>query len=174
MNTKVEGGRIQLHWSSAILLRHSLEIPENGPAGIYLWGFKNRDREVLWYVGKATARTGVYRRLRQHFLNAMSGQYQIPQGFLNGEFVSDECSKSGWSMTTTKGAVRERLASWDSTLPILKAAHSFANSCFARFAEFGGDAKQLSQVESAVIRDLKPLINKRRGSTRLRLEHLGL
>jgi hypothetical protein len=80
----------KLEWGARFPLSDSFMQYEQY-SGIYLWGFDSPKGEVIWYVGKS--KKGVHSRLAKHYLDIMSGQYQIPTGFLNDGFKGDECAK---------------------------------------------------------------------------------
>jgi hypothetical protein len=130
--------------------------------GLYLWGFDDRRGEVIWYVGKATTGKGVYRRLRKHYLDIMSGQYQIPHGFLNGRFETPACSTSGWRIQFGNREQATVLADWSKMQRIFRAGHEFAHCAFARVAIINTDSPTLKALERLVIHQLTPVINKQR------------
>ena len=130
--------------------------------GIYMWGFDDHQGEVIWYVGKAISSKGIYRRLCKHYLDVMSGQYQIPHGFLNQGFNDPECSKSGWRIERDSDTA-EVLKDWTRMKRIFKAGHLFANSAFARVAFLQCADDVLKAIERQAIISLDPEINKQRG-----------
>jgi hypothetical protein len=159
-----------LRWSSRFPLRDAFlwvnPAPGEPRGGIYLWGFNNGKHDVIWYVGKAATSKGVYPRLRKHYLDIMSGQYQIPRGFLNGKFETVECSQSGWQIDAGDTDMAKILQSWGAMERIYKAGHAFANEAFARVALADLSKDDLGNVERAAISQLSPVINKQRGAPR--------
>lgn len=155
---------IKLQWTSRFPL-HEAFTSNQGGGGLYLWGFDSHEGEVIWYVGKATTAKGVYRRLRKHYLDIMSGQYQIPHGFLNGKFESRRCSQSGWRIKAEDSEQAEVLRDWLQMERIFRAGHSFANKAFARVAHLDVDDTALKALERLAIQQLDPVINKQRGKS---------
>lgn len=129
-----------------------------------MWGFKNRATEIIWYVGKATPGKGVYARLRKHYLDIMSGQYEIPFGYLNGSFIDEGCSRSGWKIKYANAEIAAVLNNWSQMERIFRAGHSFANEAFARVAFLKVSDIQLKIIEQQAINSLQPVVNKRRST----------
>jgi len=156
--------RMPIKWGPRFTLSDALVNQSNAAVGgIYLWGFDGFSSEVIWYVGKATARKGLYSRLRKHYLDIMSGQYQIPTGFLNnGLFQTDECSMSGWQMKAGNAKCAGILKDWEQMEKIFRAGHAFANKAFARVAELELTDAELAAAERAAIQQINPMINKHR------------
>jgi hypothetical protein len=152
---------ITIAWSASFPLREAFLRQERG-GGIYMWGFKNRGDEVVWYVGKATTRKGVYARLRKHYLDIMSGQYQIPNGYLTGSFVDAKCSESGWKIEYGSSETAATLNDWDRMERIFRAGHRFANEAFARVALLNTSDNEIKNIERQAIHSLRPTVNKQR------------
>jgi hypothetical protein len=152
----LNSNQLVLEWETRFPLRDAF-LKMKDFSGIYLWGFDSPQGEVIWYVGKA--KKGVYRRLTEHYLNIMSGQYQIPIGFLNGQFVEPNCTKSGWWLRRGDEIHASRLQDWSTMKVTHEAGHRFANAAFARTA-FSKDGNILKDMERSAIFELEPAINK--------------
>lgn len=87
---------IQLSWQQRFPLSEAFMHSGPDGGGIYMWGFDHGEKEVIWYVGKATVGKGIYRRLTKHYLDIMSGQYQIPNLFIDP--LANQPSESGWQI----------------------------------------------------------------------------
>jgi len=151
-------------WGARFPLRDVFAGGQANPApesvgGVYMWGYDANDKEIIWYVGSAAKfRT----RLRFHYMSLMSCQYQLPKGFLNGDFKELADVASGWACDLNSQLVLDRLRDWGHMQKVYKAGHTFANQAFARVAQIGGKSEpELRAIESAVIYDLQPLINHR-------------
>jgi hypothetical protein len=154
--------KIHLNWEKKFLLQDAFMLGGGG-AGIYVWGFEDHKGEVVWYVGKSTKKKGIYSRLRKHYLDIMSGQYQIPRGFLNkGVFETDECSGPAWELEHRNPAIAATLKDWTKMEAVFRAGHLFANSAFARVALVDLPDTDLADVERSVIHLLNPVINNQR------------
>src|SRR5688500_9723615 len=141
-------------WGAPLPLRDVFASGQANPApesvgGIYMWGYDANDKEIIWYVGSATKfRT----RLRFHYMSLMSCRYQLPKGFLNGDFKELADAASGWACDLNNPLVIDRLRDWEHMQKVYKAGHTFANQAFARVAQLGGKSEpELRAIESAVI-----------------------
>jgi hypothetical protein len=112
------------------------------------------------------AKKGVYARLAKHYLDIMSGQYQIPRGFLNGQFVSPECTKSGWWVKRGNEVHAGDLQDPLRMKSIHEAGHKFAHQAFARIAISVENNETLKDMERYVISELEPAINLQSGNAK--------
>lgn len=157
-----------LNWGARFPLQEVVTAGKVNPAldrvgGLYLWGFDASGREIVWYVGKTS---NLKKRLIEHYFSLMSGQYQIPKGFLKGSFDELADVTSGWACDRWDPRVLDRLKDWVQMHDVFKGGHAFAHQAFARVAPMAGSSKdELGAAEHAAIYDLQPVVIKQCKST---------
>lgn len=161
---------IQIEWADFQPMLELICKPRNDVllGGVYAWGFEVDGIFLLWYVGKANARTSVQTRLRDHFMLLIGGSYTIPSCFFNeGEaFDLQKPSTAMISWDLDHDFPHSKMLHDLSTLiPITTAGHKFASQILASIGRVISDdspglneSPLLKLVESKLIEAIRQVL----------------
>jgi hypothetical protein len=120
-------------------------------AGVYVWTITPPgcpEGEYLAYVGCATAKTTVWKRIIDHYINLVSGRYIIPKEFRE--------SNDQWSIDWDDAEVRSVLSDSEKFVEIVRQGFRVAGASTISAAPLPASLVDAHAVERQLLWDLQP------------------
>ena len=152
MNESTKKRNIELPWKMRALIDlirdTGLRKELARAGGIYLWEDKSPDGRPA-YIGKATSRTGLWKRQLQWYFMQINGQAQIPKKYRQ--------NKEHWKFDRDNLQCIETITNKDLFNELVNDAHSYVKHITVYWVELPDD--KLNDVEGMLITKLDPWSN---------------